>query len=360
MLDLKNTVLGKLLDEQALKSLELGEIIEGNVISIQGTQVFVNLKPYGTGIIFGKEYISARDMIRGLNAGDSITAKIVEIENDDGYIELSLREAKQALAWGEAEDALKAGSTLEIIVKEANKGGLMLDWQGISGFLPASQLNAEHYPRVESGDKDAIVNQLKKLVGQKLSVNVLSVNPKEGKLIFSEKGERASSREKSVPSKYSVGDVLECEVTGIVDFGIFLKLEEGVEGLVHISEIAWSLVENPRTLYKIGDSVKAKIIEIKDGKISFSIKTLIENPWTTVESKYKIADNVNGVVIKHNKHGALVSIEQGVAGLVHISEFESDKDLKLQLQLGKSYDFKITTFEPKDQKLTLSFVRGEK
>ncbi|MFT7328327.1 MAG: small subunit ribosomal protein S1 [Crocinitomicaceae bacterium] len=354
-MELENTLLGKLLAQNEIQALEAGELIEGKVISIQGTQVFVNLHPHGTGIIYGKEYLTARDMIRALNAGDTIKAKIVELENPDGYIELSLKEAKQALAWGEAEEALKEGTTLEMIVKEANKGGLMLDWNGISGFLPASQLNTDHYPRVESGDKDAIVNQLKKLIGQKLSVNVLSVNPKEGKLIFSEKGEKAGTREKSVPSKYSVGDTIECEVTGLVDFGIFLKLEEGVEGLVHISEMAWSLVENPRTLYKVGDTVKAKIIEIKDGKISFSIKALSANPWTMVDGKYAIADKVNGVVIKHNKHGALVSIEQGVAGLVHISEFESEKALKTELGLGQAYDFTITTFEPKDQKLTLSF-----
>jgi small subunit ribosomal protein S1 len=354
-MELENTILGKLLAGSETPVLELGGLVEGTVISIQGTQVFVNLHPHGTGIIYGKEYLTARDMIRVLNAGDSIKAKIVELENNDGYVELSLKEAKQALAWGEAEEALKKGETLGIIVKEANKGGLMLDWNGISGFLPASQLNSEHYPRVESGDKDAIVNQLKKLIGQKLSVNVLSVNPKEGKLIFSEKGERVSTREKSIPAKYSVGDTMECDVTGIVDFGIFLKLEEGVEGLVHISEMDWSLVENPRALYKVGDKVKAQIIEIKDGKISFSIKALSENPWTTVASKYEIAQKVSGVVIKHNKHGALVSIEQGVAGLVHISEFESGEDLKGQLQLGQSYEFTITTFEPKDQKLTLSF-----
>ncbi len=357
MTDNTNTFLGRLLSQDETKALEVEQIIEGNVISIQGTQVFVELKPYGTGIIYGKEYLTARDLIRDINAGDSIKAKVVELENEDGYIELSLREAKKALAWEEAQEALKSGETLEIIVKEANKGGLMLDWQGVSGFLPASQLNAEHYPRVEQGDKESIVGQLNKLVGQKLSVNILSVNPKEGKLIFSEKGEKAGTRSKSVPSKYSVGDVLECEVTGIVDFGIFLKLEEGVEGLVHISEIAWSLVENPRTLYKNGDSIKAKIIEIKEGKISFSIKALTENPWKTVEGKYTVGEKVNGVVIKHNKHGALVSIEQGIAGLVHISEFESEKDLKSELGLGQSFDFEITSFEPKNEKLTLSFKK---
>lgn len=352
-----NTFLYKLLDQDETKDIELDQIIEGKVISIQGTQVFVELKPYGTGIIYGKEYLSARDLIRDINAGDMIKAKVVDLENEDGYIELSLREAKKALAWEEAQEALKAGETLEIIVKEANKGGLMLDWQGVSGFLPASQLNAEHYPKMEQGDKESIVSQLSKLIGQKLSVNILSVNPKEGKLIFSEKGEKGGSRSKSVPSKYSVGDILDCEVTGIVDFGIFLKLEEGVEGLVHISEIAWSLVENPRTLYKNGDKIKAKIIEIKDGKISFSVKALSENPWKTIEGKYVVGEKVNGVVIKHNKHGALISIEQGVAGLVHISEFESEGQLKAELGLGQSYDFEITSFEPKNEKLTLSYKK---
>ncbi|MCD5390067.1 MAG: S1 RNA-binding domain-containing protein [Candidatus Pacebacteria bacterium] len=354
-----NTFLYKLLDNDETDAIEVDQIIEGNVISIHGAQVFVDLKPHGTGIIYGKEYLTARDLIRDINAGDVIKAKVIELENEDGYIELSLREAKKALAWEEAQEALKAKETLEIIVKEANKGGLMLDWNGVSGFLPASQLNAEHYPKVDQNKADSIINQLNKLVGQKLSVNILSVNPKEGKLIFSEKGERASSREKTIPSKYSIGDVLDCTVTGIVDFGIFLKLEEGVEGLVHISELAWSLVDNPRTLYKVGDAVKAKIIEIKDGKISFSIKTLTENPWKTIEGNYAIGDKVDGVVIKHNKHGALVSIEAGVAGLVHISEFESDADLKTKLGLGQSYSFEITNFEPQNEKLTLSFKVGE-
>ncbi len=354
-----NTFLYKLLDQDETEPIEVEQIIEGTVISIQRSQVFVDMTPYGTGIIYGKEYLTARDLIRDINAGDTIKAKIVELENENGYIELSIREAKKALAWEEAQEALKGKETLEIIVKEANKGGLMLDWNGVSGFLPASQLNAEHYPKVSQDDKDSIVNQLNKLIGQKLSVNILSVNPKEGKLIFSEKGERGGAKAKSVPSKYSIGDVLDCTVTGIVDFGIFLKLEEGVEGLVHISELAWSLVDNPRTLYKVGDSVKAKIIEIKDGKISFSIKTLTENPWKTIEGKYAIGDKVNGVVIKHNKHGALASIEAGVAGLVHISEFESDADLKSTLGLGQSYEFEITNFEPKNEKLTLSFNAGK-
>jgi small subunit ribosomal protein S1 len=350
-------VLEQLIIKDETKAFELGQLVEGTTISVQGTRVYIDLAPHGTGIVYGKEYLSARDIIRNLNAGDQISAKITDLENEDGYIELSIKEAKQALVWSEAQEAMSSKAKLELVVKEANKGGLMLNWQGVSGFLPASQLNAEHYPHVKDGSKDAIVNELKKLVGQKLTVSILSVNPKEGKLIFSEIGEKTAHREKSIPTKYQVGDIIDCEVTGIVDFGIFLKLEEGVEGLVHISEMAWSLVENPRTLYKVGDKVKAKIIEIKEGKVSFSIKALSENPWTTVAEKYQVGQSVSGVVIKHNKHGALVSIEQGVAGLVHISEFESEKELKADLQLGQSYDFDITLFNPNEEKLTLSFKK---
>jgi ribosomal protein S1 len=200
------------------------------------------------------------------------------------------------------------------------------------------------------------LKELKKLVGKKLSLSIIGVNPKEGKLIFSEKGNTKEDK-KEIVTKYSVGDTITGEVTGVVDFGIFLKVEEGLEGLVHISEIDWSLVDDPRVLYKLGDKVAAKVIEVKDGKISLSIKALKENPWDRVAAKYKKDDEVTGVVIKFNKHGALVSIEEGVAGLVHVSEFGDDKKLKEALSLGKSYQFKITLFDPKEHKMTLSFVK---
>ena len=144
------------------------------------------------------------------------------------------------------------------------------------------------------------------------------------------------------------------EVTGTVDFGVFVKLEEGFEGLIHISEIDWSLVENPRDYFKVGELVRAKVIEIKDGKISLSVKALKTNPWVEAENKYKKGDEVKGVVIKYNKHGALVSIEEGVAGLVHISEFKSEDELRRTLELGKTYHFKINLFDAKNQKLTMS------
>ncbi len=341
--------------EKNLKNIEVDSIVEGPVINVKKSAVYIDLAPFGTGIIYGREFINAKDIIKKINIGDVIKAKVIEVENEEGYIDLSLKEAKQALTWTEAEEAIRNKTIFEIPIKEANKGGLILEWQGIEGFLPASQLKADHYPRVLDGDKDKILKELKKLIDQKIKVIIIGAIPKEGKLIFSEKDTNPEERQEII-GKYTVGNEVECTVAGIVDFGIFLKLEEGLEGLVHISEIDWGLVEDPRTMFKVGDVVKAKIIEIKGGKISLSIKALKDNPWNEFEGKLKKGDIIKGVVIKYNKHGALVSIKEGVAGLVHNSTFGSEAKLHEKLELGKTYDFQITLFEPKDQKMTLAFL----
>jgi small subunit ribosomal protein S1 len=332
-----------------------GDLVEGVVTGIKKASIFVDLPPFGTGIIYGREYQNARDVIKKIRIGDLVTAKVLEPENDSGYIELSLREARQALIWNEAETAIKEKKIFELTVKDANKGGLIIDWQGISGFLPASQLKPEHYPRVEGGDKDKIIEELKKLVGTKLAVSIITALPKENKLIFSEKTLEEKEKIKIV-EKFHLGEELTGVVTGVVDFGVFVKVEEGLEGLVHISEIDWGLVEDPRKMVKVGEEVKVKIIDIKDGKISLSIKALKKNPWIEAAEKYKKGDIVKGVIIKFNKHGALASIEEGVAGLIHLSDFGgSEEALRSTLELGKSYNFKISIFEPKEMKMVMSW-----
>ncbi|MEK7635056.1 MAG: S1 RNA-binding domain-containing protein [Patescibacteria group bacterium] len=353
----ENSRMSKFLDDSILPPVK-DSIVEGSVISIAKNSIFVDLPPWGTGVIFGKEYINARDIIKKINIGDKITGKIIGTGNKEGYIEISLKEAKQALIWSDAEEAIRDKKIFEIPVKEANRGGLMLVWQGISGFLPASQLKTEHYPRISDGDKDKILDELRKLVGQKLSVAIIATNAKEGKLIFSEKDPENSEKGKII-DKYTLGDEIMGEVTGIVDFGIFIKIEDGLEGLVHISEIDWGLVDDPHKFAKVGEKIKVKVIEIKDGKISLSIKAMRDNPWTEASKKYKKDDTVSGVIIKFNKHGALASIEEGVAGLVHVSEFGTEDKLREKLELGKTYNFKINIFDPKEQKMALSFVEGK-
>ncbi len=341
---------------------KVGDVVEGPIIDIDHGRVYIDIKPFGTAVIYGREYMAARDLLRHSNIGDIVEAKVVETENEDGYIEVSLREARQALVWNEAQELMRNKTVLELVPKDANKGGLIMEWKGITGFLPASQLNEEHYPKVPEGDKDRILSELKALLGQKLSVYIITADAKEQKLIFSEKaaGEEAEKEEgkESSESPYKVGDVLEGEITGATDFGAFVKLPDGTEGLVHISEMDWALVEDPKTKFSVGEKVKVKVIEVKDGKVSLSIKALKEDPWQKAKDKYKKGDLVDAVIIKHNRHGALASVEEGVSGLVHVSEFESAEDLREKLQLGTTHKFVITMFEPKEHKMTLSYKQA--
>ncbi len=353
----KNSMMGKLVTESVTPP-SVGDIVEGPVITIEKSAVYIDLPPYGTGIIYGREYTIARDVIKKINVGDKVAAKVVDAGNENGYVELSLKEARTAAIWTEAEQAIAEKKVFDLPIKEANKGGLIVEWQGIVGFLPASQLKTEHYPRVPDGDKDKILEELKKLVNTRLELTIIGALPKEGKLIFSEKGTEIKEKAE-MAATYKVGDEIEGKVTGVVDFGAFVKIAEGLEGLVHISEIDWGLVEDPKAFLKVGDKVKVRIIEIKDGKISLSIKALKQNPWKEAAGKYKKDTQVRGVIIKFNKHGALASIEEGVAGLVHVSDFGSEEKLRAHLELGKVYPFKITLFDPANQKMTLSYV-GER
>lgn len=351
----RTNIMDSLVKISVLSPPKISDLVRGRIIEQKGSSVFVDLEPYGTGIIYGREYINAKDTIRSLEPGDMITAKVVSPANENGYIELSLKEAGKDMVWREAEELQKKHTSILLAATDANKGGLIMEWKGMQGFLPASQLKLKHYPRVEGGDKEKILDELRKLIGIELNVTVITSDPKEKKLIFSEKGTETGELNEII-SRYKVGDIIECEITGVVDFGVFVKLEEGLEGLVHISELDWSLVENPNDLFKTGQKTIAQIIEIKDGKISLSIKALKTNPWMNAGEKYKKGDIVKGVVIKFNKHGALASIEEGVAGLCHISEFGTEKKMKEKMELGKSYLFQIALFEPSDHRLILNFL----
>ena len=349
-----------------MKSLPVvGENIEGVVIRNERNTLYVDLAPFGTGIIFGREYLIIKDLVKDIIPGTTVTAKIIETEGENGYIELSLKEAKEAEVWIEADKNMKDKKALSIAVKEANRGGLMVNWQGLTGFLPVSQLSEEHYPKVTGGDKGRILNELEKLVGEKLNLTIITVDPAEKTLIFSEKTDNSSisikkSSEKRVKNntgdmmeRYAIGDILEAKIIGVVDFGIFVRLPAGDEGLVHISEISWSLIGDPKSIYNIDDEVIVKVIEINKDKVSLSIKALVENPWKSVEGKYKKDDVVKAIVIKISDHGALVSVEEGIYGLVHVSEFKDIDDLKNNLKLGDNYEFSIKIFDVDSEKMTL-------
>lgn len=332
------------------------DIVEGNIIATDRSSVYIDLPPMGTGIIYGREFLAAKDILRKVKIGDKVSAKIIELQTHGGYIDLSLKEARKLIIWEEAEKSIGTKQVYEVTPCDANRGGLIIEWNGVRGFLPASQLKEDNYPKVINGDKDAILSELKKIVGQRINVNIITALPQEEKLIFSEYIEKNGGGEDGAQqeeSKYEVGGIYTGVVTGVVDFGVFIKIDEKLEGLIHISEIDWGLVDSTSRFYSVGDQVTVKTIEIKDGKYSFSAKALKKNPWEEADKKYKVGDEVSGVIIKYNnEYGVFASIEAGITGLVYISnEGEDDSP---NIEIGKTYEFEITAFDAKKNKLALT------
>lgn len=335
----------------------VGDIVEGTIIKKPGSAVFIDLG-FGTGIIYGKEYQDGRDLLKQKNEGDTVVGKIIELENEEGYIEISVKEAGREKFWKEAQSLMHDKTPLNLRALEANRGGLVFEWNGTKGFLPVSQLSQKHYPRVEGGDKQRILEELQKFVGEEFVLHIITIDPREEKLIFSERSMEPDEVKEKL-AKYEIEGEYDGEVSGVVEFGIFVKLEDGLEGLVHISEIDWSLVENPADLYKVGDKVRVKIIGVEGDKISLSIKALKPDPWKAV--KLEKGDIVQGTVTKINKYGAFVKLNEhdGLSGLSHVSEFDSLQKMKEMVEIGKVYPFQVVVFQPESHKLSLAFLGKE-
>lgn len=334
-----------------------GEVIEGTVIEKGRNRVYLNLGPLRMGVVYKSELdLSLYDM-NTVEIGDVLPAKVMKIENEDSLVELSLREAGLEKVWKELRKTYKDGEVFTVQIHDANRGGLMTKVKGIQAFLPVSQLSPENYPHVEGGDKEEIYRRLQEFVGEELEVKILDLNQKDEKLILSERAKVSKEVQEKLDS-YEVGQVVEGEVTGIVDFGAFVTFN-GIEGLVHISELGWQLVEDPANIVSIGETVKAKVIAIEDDKVSLSIKALKPNPWDSVAEKYSVGDTVEGEVVKHNPFGAFVRVEPEIQGLSHISEFEDYDDMTQKLKLGETYTFRITMLNPDDYKMALAPTADE-
>lgn len=345
----------KSMDELLKKSKDqtripkVGDLLDGTVLEIGNNAVYLDIGPTKTGIIIGIELHDGLGTFEKLKIGDKITAKVINEETETGYVELSLKEASFEKVWEKLNDLMKSGEIITTKIKEANRGGMIIEIMGVKGFLPVSQLSTSHYPRVEDGDKNKILSILQKYINQNFNVKVIDVNKDEEKLIVSE---RATEIEQELAriSKIKVGDEVEGEISGVVDFGAFVKFN-GLEGLVHISELAWQLIENPRDIVKVGQKVKAKIIGIDGNRISLSIKALKQDPWEKISEKYKVGDSVDGEITKINPFGAFVQLDKDIHGLVHISEITKTKK---ELEIGKSYKFKIISIESREHRLGLT------
>jgi len=345
-----------LLSDPAFTHLpQLGDVIKGKVVSASAAEVKVDLNGLASGVIRGRELYNESEEYGHLKPGDEVEATVVEPENEHGDIELSFRFAGHQKAWDDLIEAMKKDESIEVTIFDANRGGLMAKVGHIKGFMPVSQLIPEHYPRVEGGDKAKILEHLKSFVNQKMKVKVLDADPDEEKLIVSEKLAWENVQKKMV-SKFKVGDTVEAKATAITDFGVFLEFGDNMEGLVHISELAWQRIDDPHKIVSVGEKVKAQIIKIEGTKIFLSFKSLKIDPWAEVAKKYKQDSIVEGTVLKVNPFGLFVELDKDIHGLAHISEL-ADKPVKDVTEIAKPGDvlkFRVITIEPKDHRLGLS------
>ena len=338
--------------EEAPKLPKEGDILTGKIIEIGSNITYVDLGPVGTGAIYGygKGILGSLSMFKDLKSGDPISATVTDLENEDGFVEMSLKETSMDMIWKELEKKMEDEEIIITKILEANKGGLMIKINGIIGFLPASQLTSEHYPRVSDGDKNKILSLLMQMVNTNVKVKIIGLDREEGKLIVSEKATK-EEEEKEKVSKLQVGDNVEGEISGIVDFGVFVKFKDSLEGLVHISELAWKLIDDPSKLFNVGQKVKCKIIGIDNARISLSIKALESDPWRKVHEKYKVGQKVMCEVTKVNPFGIFAQLDEDIHGLAHISKLEEEEVKKIEV--GKSYEFEIISIEPEDHRLGL-------
>ena len=344
-----------LIQDMKIKVPHIGDQIKGKILLKKHANVFVDLDLLGTGMIYGESYHVASDILKKVKVGDEILVQITDLENEDGYIELEVREMDKEVVWENIKKKKEKGEIFKVKILQVNRGGLLTTVEGLAAFLPVSQLSFENYPRVEGSDKNKIFAELQKFINKEMDVKLIDVDAKNNKLILSEKEVNNEELEKLLAS-LKPGDLVKGSVSRVTDFGAFLRFlvsNREMEGLIHISELAWDLIEDPEEIIKVGDEVEVKILDISKGRISLSLKALKLDPWQELSKKYKKGDVIKGVVYKHSTHGAFVKIDKSIYGLCHSEELEPEEIMKQKLQLGKTYEFQILSFSPADHKLSL-------
>lgn len=343
-------------DEAGAKRLVSGDIVQGKILSLKKHEVLIDLGAHGVGYVPRREV----GLSRNLSEGDEVTASVVDTELDNGYLLLSLRRAAKDRGWEEVIAKTESGEIIEVVPYDANRGGLLAEYEGVRGFLPVSQLAAEHYPRIGGNDKNEIVQRLRSLIGQPIKVRILDSDRKTNKLIFSEKEAVREGLSERL-SKLKVGDKVTGVVTGIVDFGVFVNVD-GIEGLAHISEISWERVNNPADYVKIGQTIDAKIIAIDKDRLSLSIKQLTEDPWLEEVKQFNKGQEIEGTITRITPFGAFVQISPSIEALVHISELggDGDADPEKVFTLNERKKFRVLDIDKDNRKISLTLFDGAK
>lgn len=341
-----------------------GDLVKGKIIAADAGAVRLDINGIITGVVRGRELFSESKQFSDLKIGDEIEATVLEQENENGEMELSFRVAGNQIVWNKLRDWQKDEITVEAKVTDANKGGLMVQVDAVIGFMPVSQLNPDHYPRVPGGDKHRILEHLKNLIGQTLQVKVIDAREEEDKLIVSEKAVW-EDEQKAVLDSFKVGDAVEGEVSALTSFGAFIKFGENMEGLAHISEIVWQRIDHPHDVLKVGDKVKAQIIDINKSKIYLSLRRLVEDPWKKVKDKYQAGQVVEGEIHKVEPFGLMIKLDDDIHGLAHLTEL-ADGNLSIEamrekFKVGGRHNFEIISIEPSEHRLGLKLagVKGK-
>src|SRR3989338_5419144 len=336
-----------------------GTILQGQIINVSKNNVIADLGPDGIGIVYPGEFYDNPERMRALKPGETVSAILIELENEEGYRELSLRSAQMTTAWQDIKEKLDKEEIVTTIVININKGGLIVEVSGVQGFLPLSQLSPEHYPKVEGGDTTKIVQALQKFKGQELKVKIIDFSEAENKLIVSEKAILEDLAKEEL-KKLNIGDLVEGEITEVTDFGAFVRLGENLDALIHSSEIDWKFIEDPREILHIGDKIKAKIINLDGGRVSLSLKALKPDPWETVEERFQVGQKVKGKVVKVRSSGVFVELSEDPEGeaktpygegmIGFLPTVELGEKLSEPLGIGE-YNMAIVSIDVKDHKI---------
>ncbi|MFA7278084.1 MAG: S1 RNA-binding domain-containing protein [Candidatus Gracilibacteria bacterium] len=352
----ESVVMDQLLGSASFAVLEFkpGMLVEGTVALVSKGAILVDFGGIATGLVTGRELHDSLNTLKGLKEGDPISAYVIEDENEDGLVLLSLRKASQERRWVQFIEAYETGKVIKVVASEANKGGLLLELDGIKGFIPVSQLAPLHYPRVDGADPGLILQRLQSLVGIEFAVKIISIDKENGKLILSEKAAFDEERKKSLVD-LKPGSVVKGKISGLVKFGIFVAFD-GLEGLVHISEIAWGHVSNPADYGRLGDPVEVMVIGVEGDKISLSMKRLTTDPWLEVAAKYKVGSVVEGEINRITPFGAFLALEGEINGLIHVTEI-TDKQISEPgevLKVGERVKARVIAIEPDERRIGLS------
>ena len=331
-----------------------GDLVTGKVISADRREVRVDIGGVLIGVVRGTELFAESREYNDLKVGAEVEGTVLELENENGEMELSFRLAGSQRVWDKMRKLMKDGIAIKAKITAANKGGLLMQVDAVPGFMPVSQLSPDNYPRVAGGDKNRILEKLREMINKELEVKVIDVDEKEEKLIVSERAVWEDSQ-KAVLEQYKVGDSVDGEVSALTSFGAFVKFGEGLEGLVHISEIAWQRIDHPRDILKVGDQIKAQIIQLDRSKIYLSIKRTQDDPWKKVKEKYKVGDKVKGKIVKVEQFGLMVALDKEIHGLAHISELADEPITNIadKFKIGQDMEFEVVSLEPTEHRLGL-------